>query len=82
MADQFSRACFTRVWIAAMRDIKAGEELTYDYYLYDGEGDAPCTCGTPNCRGTMYSRKEMRKRQRAAASLKKAPRKQSTRRST
>ena len=35
-----------RVWIAAMRDIDAGEELTYDYFLYDGEGDAPCTCGT------------------------------------
>ncbi len=71
-----------RVWIAAMRDINAGEELTYDYFLYDGEGDAPCTCSTPNCRGTMYSKKEMHKRQRAAAGLKKTPRKQSSRRST
>ena len=47
-----------RVWIAAMRDIDPGEELTYDYFLYDGEDDAPCTCGTQNCRGTMYSKKE------------------------
>ncbi len=74
-----------RVWISAMHDIVAGEELTYDYFLYDGEGDAPCTCGTPNCRGTMYSRKEMRKHQKAA-SLKKTPPKKSrshpTRRNT
>jgi len=69
-----------RVWIAAMRDIDAGEELTYDYFLYDGEGDAPCTCGTHNCRGTMYSKKEMRKRQRTASS-KKTLRKKSRSRS-
>jgi hypothetical protein len=58
-----------------MRDIDAGEELTYDYFLYDGEGDAPCTCGTENCRGTMYSKKEMRKRQRAASSKPASPKK-------
>ena len=33
------------VWIRAIRDIEPGEELVYDYFLYDGEGDAPCTCG-------------------------------------
>src|SRR5690242_16750813 len=27
------------VWIIALRDIAAGEELTYDYNLYDGEED-------------------------------------------
>ena len=67
-----------RVWIAAMRDIDAGEELTYDYFLYEGEGDAPCTCGTENCRGTMYSKKEMRKRQKrqkAASSKPASPQK-------
>jgi hypothetical protein len=57
-----------RVWIAAMRD------------MYDGEGDAPCTCGTHNCRGTMYSKKEMRKRQRTART-KKTLRKKSRSRS-
>ena len=44
----------SRVWIIAARDIEAGEELTYDYNLYDGDFDAPCTCGARNCRGTMY----------------------------
>ncbi|HVP64171.1 MAG TPA: SET domain-containing protein-lysine N-methyltransferase [candidate division Zixibacteria bacterium] len=53
-----------RVWIVASRDIEAGEELAYDYFLYDGEGEAPCTCGSERCRGTMYSPKELKKHQR------------------
>lgn len=45
-----------RVWIKAIRDIAAGEELTYDYHLYDGDpAEAPCYCGAPNCRGSMFS---------------------------
>ncbi len=45
-----------RVWIMAIRNIKAGEELTYDYHLYDGDpNDAPCYCGAANCRGSMFS---------------------------
>ncbi|PSH04614.1 MAG: SET domain-containing protein-lysine N-methyltransferase [Acidobacteria bacterium] len=55
-----------RIWIRAIRDIEPGEELVYDYFLYDGEGDAPCTCGAENCRGSMYSPKELRKRRRLA----------------
>lgn len=43
-----------RVWIIALRNIKPGEELAYDYNLYDGDFDAPCHCGAKNCRGTMY----------------------------
>lgn len=52
-----------RVWIVASRNIKAGEELTYDYNLYDGEEDdpAPCFCGAKQCRGTMYSPEEIRR---------------------
>ncbi len=57
------------VWIRAIRDIEPGEELVYDYCLYDGEGDAPCTCGAERCRGTMYSPKELRKRKRATGEL-------------
>jgi SET domain-containing protein len=56
-----------RVWIIALRDIKAGEELTYDYLLYDGDDDAPCHCGSPKCRGTMYSPEEVTKRNRRLA---------------
>lgn len=44
-----------RVWISAIRDIEPGEELTYDYLLYDGDDEAPCYCGSQNCRGTMYA---------------------------
>lgn len=55
------------VWIRAIRDIEAGEELVYDYFLYDGEGDAACSCGAEKCRGTMYSPKELGKRKRAAS---------------
>jgi SET domain-containing protein len=50
-----------RIWISAIRDIAAEEELTYDYQLYDGEGEEPCYCGAHQCRGTMYSREESRK---------------------
>ncbi|HEX3321791.1 MAG TPA: SET domain-containing protein-lysine N-methyltransferase [Terriglobales bacterium] len=49
------------IWIIADRNIKAGEELTYDYSLYDGDGDAPCRCGAPGCRGTMYDEEELKK---------------------
>lgn len=62
-----------RVWIKAIRNIAAGEEITYDYCLYDGADDdhAMCNCGARNCRGTMYSNKEMKKRKPAAK--KKSP---------
>lgn len=56
-----------RVWIKAIRDIAAGEELTYDYNLYDGDDDeAVCNCGAANCRGSMYSPEELNRRARAA----------------
>ncbi len=56
-----------RVWITAIRDIAPGEEITYDYCLYDGGDDeAVCNCGAKKCRGTMYSHEE-RSRRRVAA---------------
>ena len=61
-----------RVWIMAMRDIVAGEELVWDYNLYDDEDPAPCHCGAPKCRGTMYSREWMAKMRRRAARAQKA----------
>jgi uncharacterized protein len=56
-----------RVWIIACRDITAGEELTYDYNLYDGDLDdpSPCSCGAHNCRGSMYSEEELVRRKKA-----------------
>jgi hypothetical protein len=56
-----------RVWILAVRDIAPGEELTYDYNLYDGDEDeATCNCGASGCRKTMYSLEEIARRERAA----------------
>ncbi len=56
-----------RVWIKAIRTIAAGEEITYDYCLYDGDDDeALCNCGARKCRGTMYSHTERRRRKRSA----------------
>lgn len=54
-----------RIWIVAARDIAAGEELSYDYNLYDGDGNAPCHCGSRNCRGTLYAGREKRQRRPA-----------------
>ena len=55
------------IWIIAQRDIAAGEELTYDYNLYDGDDDdeAPCRCGAKQCRGSMYGEEELERRAKA-----------------
>src|ERR1035441_5788546 len=56
-----------RVWITAIRNIAAGAEITYDYCLYDGGDDeAICNCGAKKCRGTMYSKEEVKRRKAAA----------------
>ena len=60
-----------RIIIQTLRDLKAGEEITYDYWLYDGEDEAPCCCGSKNCRGSMYSPAEVKRMQRVAAKAKK-----------
>ncbi len=56
-----------RVYITAIRDIEPGEEITYDYNLYDGDLDdlALCSCGAKNCRGSMYSEREIERRAKA-----------------
>jgi SET domain-containing protein len=55
-----------RIWIMSIRPIAAGEELTYDYNLYDGDEDeARCYCGAATCRKTMYSEDEIVRREKA-----------------
>ncbi|QBK04003.1 SET domain-containing protein [Hylemonella gracilis] len=53
-----------RVFIKALRKIKAGEELNYDYGLIIDEpytkklkAEYPCWCGNKNCRGTLLAPK-------------------------
>jgi len=63
-----------RVFIKALRNIAAGEELNYDYGLIIDEpytkqlkADYPCWCGTQACRGTLLAPK--RKSRKAAKRL-------------
>ncbi len=45
-----------QIWIYALRDIKAGEELTFNYgYDLQGYEDHPCRCGAPQCLGYMVA---------------------------
>lgn len=58
-----------RVYIEALRDIRRGEELNYDYGLIIDERLTPtlkkqheCRCGSPKCRGTMFALKTRKKK--------------------
>lgn len=42
-----------KILICSLRDIKAGEEITYDYKFPVEDGSLKCTCGAPNCIGRM-----------------------------
>jgi SET domain-containing protein len=53
-----------KVEIESLRDIRAGEELTYDYGITLAEPHTArlkqlwaCRCGAPNCTGTMLKPK-------------------------
>ena len=57
-----------RIWIVALRDIRAGEELSfnYGYDLQDYE-EHPCACGAANCVGYMVAEEhfeDVRQRER------------------
>jgi hypothetical protein len=58
-----------RVWIEALRDIRGGEELFYDYGLVIDERITPtlkkqyrCLCGAKDCRGTMLALRKRKNR--------------------
>jgi hypothetical protein len=63
-----------RIWIIALRDIEAGEELTYDYNLYDGAEDdeSTCRCGAASCRGSLFSEEELLRRAPATGAQSRA----------
>lgn len=46
-----------RIWIVALRDIAAGEELSFDYGFPFSEWRMhPCRCGAPNCVGYIVNK--------------------------
>lgn len=74
-----------RVFIKALRNIAAGEELNYDYGLIIDEpytrqllSEFPCWCGSEDCRGTLLAPKdddEAKKKKKKKKKAKKAARK-------
>jgi uncharacterized protein len=79
-----------RVFIEAIRTIRPGDELSYDYQIQRDPEDAPevdvifaCRCAAPSCRGSML---EPRKKPRAvgrhrAGGARRKPRKRTAARS-
>lgn len=65
-----------RIFISTVRDIAAGEELTYEYNLHDSDDEkGDCFCGAAKCRGTMFSAGEVKRRsKREQATLRRAQR--------
>jgi SET domain-containing protein len=62
-----------RIFVKAIRNIDAGEELTYEYNLYDSDdAEGDCYCGAKRCRGTMFSEAEVKRRTRKARAAAKA----------
>ena len=70
-----------RVFIKALRNIAAGEELNYDYGLIIDEpytrkllSEFPCWCGSEDCRGTLLAPKddEAGKKKKKKKKVKKA----------
>lgn len=45
-----------RIWIYALRHIRGGEELTYNYnHGFEDYQDRPCRCGASSCVGYMVA---------------------------
>lgn len=48
-----------RIWIYSLREIKAGEELTYNYgFDVDTWDEHPCRCGSDRCVGFIVEEKQ------------------------
>jgi len=53
-----------RVFVQAMRTIRAGEELTIDY-AWQADAAIPCLCSATNCRGWIVDINELHKVRRS-----------------
>jgi len=66
LTDYINHSCDPNVWmsdavtLSARRFIAAGEELTIDYCLFEGDEDHvpawTCRCGSAHCRGRFTGR--------------------------
>lgn len=62
------------IWLITLRDIKAGEELTYQYdYRFDEGISERCNCGAAQCPGVMISVKDIPKLVRLLDWIKSKP---------
>jgi len=53
------------IWIVAVKDIKKGEEITYNYgYDVLEYEDHPCLCGSENCVGYIVEKRQWPKLRR------------------
>jgi hypothetical protein len=71
-----------RVFVEAVRAIRAGEEICYDYMIERDKSDPPdidvifaCRCGSKNCRGTMLLPPKKVRRKKKVAKKKAAKKK-------
>ena len=68
-----------RIFVDALRMIRRGEELYYDYRIVPGERRTKqlerqyiCRCGSTKCRGTMLEPKQKRRKRQTARKVKLA----------
>lgn len=52
----------SEIWLVALRDLKKGEEITFDYgYALEHWEDHPCRCGSDDCVGYIVRREDRSK---------------------
>jgi SET domain-containing protein len=57
-----------KIWIVALRSIRKGDELSFDYgFDLDSWEDHPCRCGAPQCPGYIVSSRYRSKLRRLIA---------------
>lgn len=49
----FTKTINRRIYFYALRDIEPGEEIVLDYIASWHDDETKCSCGAPNCRGTI-----------------------------